>query len=163
MSAYIVEKRHIDFLVQVTCDFTVYVHHGGTARQYTGAETAEERRKLGQMLIDECVKSVTFRYSNSRQEIQDNLPGAWEGGHTYEPAKGVWTDLNIAQVAQSCSCFSYQACEHPGWEASKAHAVIQGIEKACLSRIRGYEDAEWGAPKDEPNAISLLAVSRGEA
>ena len=48
--------------------------------------------------------------------------------------------IALIKLAQS---YAYQACEHPAWEASRAHALIRGLIDAQIARLPGYESAPW--------------------
>jgi hypothetical protein len=48
--------------------------------------------------------------------------------------------IAIIKLIQS---YSYQSCEHDGWEASEAHRWVASLEHGLLMKIPGYEQAEW--------------------
>ena len=66
-----------------------------------------------------------------------------------QEAKRAWS-VPIVEILKSCSCFEYQACEYDDWHKSKAHKVINAIRKECITRLPGYEEAQWGYTTDNP-------------
>ena len=101
--------------------------------------------EIGQMLWDENIASVEYRYSDSRHEV---LPGpANESGYVYfHEDTTVGYRWNPAQILKATDCYEYQSCEHPGWWSSSAKAFIDVLRKLAWTRVAGYEDAQWGHP-----------------
>ena len=51
----------------------------------------------------------------------------------------------IAKVAR---CYSYQSCEHDGWEASNAKTIIDIVEERYSEDLPGYAKMPWGISGD---------------
>lgn len=135
MSAYVVSKDEIDILV------TAGIHV--VEDEYSVPD--EQASEVGQRLLDECVRSVSYRYPN---DDLGELPGTYDE-ETIVP--GI-APVSIAQwltpyaftrperepsrddVAEAISCYEYQSCEHPEWEASWARSYCLGLT-AQLSRL----------------------------
>lgn len=143
MSAFIVSKQQIDVLVaagiKVACEDTDRV-------------SPERCSELGQKLLDECVRSVSYRYSDS--DLGD-LPGTFQSetipGTSETIEYGEWlTPYRYHQpaeifreiVADEIGCYEYQSCEHPEWEDSFARHYCVGL-RASLTEIPP-------APQPEP-------------
>lgn len=143
MSAFVVGKEHINAMIQAgrrTSEhpYTLRWRHEGHCYELT--EVTEAR--TGRMLIDECVRSVRYRYP---VENDDNLPG---------PIGSYWLDEYKApgyfgrqptavEALKLISCYEYQSCEHPDWEASEAFAFCAALRHALIAQLPGYQDAPW--------------------
>lgn len=145
MSAFVVSDGHIRFLVDMILHVSdspqgadVRTHKGRKVTRY--ATTAQEvgATELGRILLTENYASVNYRYREN-----DTAP---EYTHPLGlPHAGL--NFDAAQVAKSVHCYQYQACEHPGWEESDAKYITDQLLQSLLTRMPGYEAAEWGAPK----------------
>ena len=157
MSAYIVEREHIVYLVQAAMHRALYPcqngpalswiwdidHEAGAYKRETFHEPGDSVR-VGNMLWDENRESVSYRYQDG-----ENLPGPIGENYTIT-AKDFHIPLahvDPVQVLKACDCYEYQACEHRGWEDSEAHAFIQALRERAYQALPGYDEAEWGAPK----------------
>ena len=138
MSAYIVSDATIDALVTFA--------KSGSWTMVEGTEQA-----IGDLLVAENYKSVNYRY-----------------GETDEPHKYTYhfmlTPANQTPVVilKLCANYEYQACEHPEWEASKAHDIIKRIEAKAIRELPGYDDAPWGLYERQrtTGAVRLSALCR---
>jgi hypothetical protein len=98
------------------------------------------------MLWKENMISVAHRYSGPVEE----LPGdryVEDGITKPDVAAQAVIAFNAVQVLKACNCLEYQSCEHPGWEASEAHAFLQALKDKAVRALPGYETARWGAPR----------------
>lgn len=162
MSAFVVNRDHIRYLVSAVQSLSIVGRLNGSLtwiwNQNDETETYDrgelkpgdnaEASRVGGMLTIENVRSVMHRYPDTSLE-KANLPG--EVGDDYMYGKHVpWSyyatpDIFPEQVIMACRCYEYQACEHPGWRASEAHAFIKALERYAVSGlIRQYED---GVPR----------------
>lgn len=145
MSAFICDRDHIVYLVQAA--------NTRRLNRYGGKNmTAEEMRAVGQMLWNENVRSVSHRYPN---EPTSDLPGPCEEIYTIDESDFDRPLLTVdpVQVLKSCDCYEYQACEHPEWGESEAKRYIDGLRKRAWQSFPGYEDAEWGGPKEKARKV----------
>lgn len=97
--------------------------------------TRESGLEVANELFRENVKSVNYRYD------EKDVP---------EPIKKLnkFSDYSLPQIAKAVSCLSYQSCEHPDWEKSKAKSFLDHIlSMAIQKQFPEYEEKEWGAPK----------------
>jgi hypothetical protein len=153
MSAFILGKDHIDYLVTAAIDlgtngwYGVYFTTWGVRCRVdiTSCDT------VGTMLIKENIASVQYRYHG---ESLDTLPGPIDKTelldyeyHRFRPFDGHDIDT-IAQVVKAVACYEYQACEHPEWEDSGAKRVCDAIVKGYIMRLPGYEDAQWEVERE---------------
>lgn len=106
--------------------------------------------RAGQMLWDECVASVRYRYSGT---ATGELPGPIGETFVYAEHEGFPFHLHgrvpftLYDVAKAVRCYQYQSCEHPGWEGSEAKAFTDALVSAYLSAQPEYDAAEWGPPQ----------------
>jgi hypothetical protein len=108
MSAWIVSSAHIDVLVNAAAAYDLLA---GKDPQLTGA-----------MLWRENHRSVNARY----------------GEQTRTPSYRLQTTeatLLPAAVVHAVSCYSYQSCEHGGWEASISRKLCDALVAAAESRM----------------------------
>ena len=129
MSAYIVSRKHIAYLV------TAYQRYG----EYLPERNPTE---LGNLLWQENIKSVKYRYHD---KPIDQLPGGLIGEaclytHRVFPP----LSLDPLWVIKACECFEYQSCEHPDWQQFEAYRVVASIKSAAIHHLPGYEQAPWG-------------------
>lgn len=143
MSAFIVEKSHINAMVQA--GLAAGRKYNSSLRWYYNGEwkeldheTADE---IGQMLLDENIKSVSHRYDDS--PITD-LPGRIDADYllpfSHSPLSRVPTPVEALKIT---SCYEYQACEHSEWEASEAKAFCTALKENTIDMLSGYEEAPW--------------------
>ena len=179
MSAYIVDKVEIDLLVRAA----LHAHraqYAGDGRFFSWWRTDEEGEfagwnelrvnaedmsgddykqyvtpsTLGQILVNENVTSVGYRYSTpgrtvyygaeaaAEMEDDDMLPGPCDryyiGPYVYADPR---RDLTPGEVFQAIDCLDYQSCEHPGWRKSEAFAFLTSLRKAYCDRVAYDESA----------------------
>lgn len=150
MSAYIVDRAHIRFLVEAAS--RVGAHTRSFFSWYYKGERGELRpgdcdraSGLGALLWRENLASVSYRY---RGEQEESLPGPGNDG----PRNGYTHALSIntikpIDVLKALDCYEYQSCEHPEWNDSEAKAVCTALRHAAISNLPGYDAAPWGAPE----------------
>ncbi len=169
MSAYVVERDHIRYMVEAAVSGT---YHSGGLRWVTGSRVEgtaqchtldqgdlEHAARIGQMLWDENVKSVCYRYDEPADST--DLPGPVGETYTYEVHPLTSSTVDPLAVFQVLSCYEYQTCEHPGWNDSEAYTIVQAIKDKMIRRIS--DDAPgWGdVPKLQPfTGISLSSLIR---
>lgn len=162
MSAWVVNKRHIDLLVRAA---ECYGKQGGQGSRmqwwqvdedgnYAGwryLEASEDDRdeyytlsQLGQMLVSENVRSVHHRYPDDDPDLGE-LPGPidayYMGPYVYSDPGKV---LTPGELFKALDCYDYQTCEHDGWRKSEAFAFCVQLRDAACRKVSDYEDAPWG-------------------
>ena len=126
MSAFIVSDSHINALVRYASRHKVGVSYGATVMRLNafGNEQA-----VAQILFEENVKSVNYRYSESETTQIE-----------YDQGAPILTAIQAIKAAQ---CLRYQSCEHPAFEDSLASKFIEAIIADAIPRLEGYDSAEW--------------------
>jgi len=126
MSAFIVNHNHISALVRWACRANVSVYCGTPSRHL---DIPGNEQEICDLLLGENVTSFNYRY---RQSVEDRM--------IYDAFA---TSLRPIDVIKACHCLEYQSCEHDGWEASTAKAIVEAVEAAAIRALPGYEAAAW--------------------
>lgn len=129
MSAWIVSKTHIDYIVTAVI------------RAELSGRSPDE---IGRMLWRECLASVAYRYP---QDGDGERPGPI-GFRDADVDAYTWTEtpeLTPAGLDKTLGCYRYQSCEHPGWEGSEAD-VITGKLRSALN----VDSSEWPDEDEVP-------------
>lgn len=133
MNAFLVSKKHIDFLVSAA-----YLWGRTDLRRYLPREYANkdvDASDVGRLLWTENLASVAHRYGpqldaphteNYRHQIDLSAPN------------------RAVEVIKSIQCLEYQSCEHDGWESSAAHCFLQNLKSEAIRNLPGYDKAPWG-------------------
>jgi hypothetical protein len=158
MSAFVVDKVHIDAMVWAALAATSYGRpfswYWNDARNEVTTENADE---VGQMLIDQCVKSVSHRYSGAKLT---DLPGPcdayWVVPYHYKPPV---IKPELVESLKNIRHYEYQACEDEDWEATTAYAFCLSLTESLIMKLQGYEAAPWGWEMKE---IELRAKAQGK-
>jgi len=136
MSAWIVDKEHIIFMVKAWEQILIE------------KPSADELAEVCTMLYWENAKSVGYRYSK-RYKREDYVitPEEYTACH--------WDCIEWPQVMKSISCYEYQSCEHKGWNKSKAKAwANESYRNAAYYACEDNPSLIWGAPAP----LALLPV-----
>jgi len=155
MSAFIVSKGHIDAIIDVAMHGPKdcgpkYPGDGWSAPYWHGEEgdTLNPRidtDQVGTLLWLECQRSVAARYPNDKD-------GDWPGPiglrlsdilcYSYDERPRSQR-LTAIQALKALDYYEYQSCEHNGWEGSPARAFCDSLRRAIISRLPGYDEADW--------------------
>lgn len=120
MSAYQVSPKHIAALT-------------ANARRYSRAGANDlDVAAMAECLAQANADSVNARYNESEPAV--------EFGPT-DFDMGEYTRLSPVACLKALQCFEYQACEHPGWDASEAAAHCRAFRTIFISALPGYADA----------------------
>lgn len=150
MSAFVVSKTEIAYLVEAGAVWRVYAEVPGELQRGPLPDERRAREALGQMLSDENVRSVNARYrEDDEAETYDEQP------------RMLWHSFDPVQVIKCAHCYEYQSCEHEGWAHSKAKGYIDSLIKCAIGKLPGYNAAKWGAPEPTPGLTSLSDLLSG--
>lgn len=148
MSAWIVDKRHIDVLVAAAEQLEISLKPFG----FSASAPGKLRDELGAMLWAENHASVNARY----REDTETPP------YSFEPVRV--EALSFAVVMKAIGCYCYQSCEHDGWETSNARAFCQAlgcsVAESYASKMPEYTAAPWGI---EPGHVAFNVPARWAA
>jgi len=126
MSAFIVTDSHINALVRYASRHKVGVSYGATVMRLNAFDNEQA---VAQILLDENVKSVNYRYTESETTSIN-----------YDRGAPILTAIQAIKAAQ---CLRYQSCEHPAFENSLADKFIEAIIADAIPRLEGYDSAQW--------------------
>lgn len=150
MSAFVVGKDHIDFLVTsiVECPrrhphgplLSIYVPDEAAPYGYR-VEYANDRTGLGRLLLAENVASVTARYpdmpASERRLYRDMI-----NSYSYERVRELDRFPHpVAAVVKAWECYEYQSCEHDGWRESIARRWMEAAIRRWIDTLPGMDDA----------------------
>ena len=127
MSAYLVEREHIAFLVEAA-----------RCLHPRGSYDIGQADRLGQDLWTENQRSVRECYRDDTEE------DVYYGAH-----RALHTRFDPLQVLMSIACYAYQSCEHDGWERSSARQFCEQLRSWAIAALPGYDACIWGAPKED--------------
>lgn len=126
MSAWVVEKMHIDILL----------HLG----QKHGQVDPGDATLMGQSLWLENVRSVNYRYAHDQEgQVDEDTARAYVA-----PRAPLRLTLTTAAALKAVDCYEYQSDNHPGWEGSDAWRFCRGLRAEILRTMPGYDAAPWG-------------------
>jgi len=149
MSAWIVNREHIIYLVKAAKIFKVVLSHTRFGRKiYRFEEMSDDTLlEFAQTIYNENVKSVSSRYPD---DPVDELPGPTDGTTLTlkDVTDTVWNTraFDPVQVIKSADCYDYQSCEHDDYEKSLASDFIKTLISHATGKLDGYDGAEWGRP-----------------
>lgn len=127
MSAFIVDKNHIDAMVtaaKMDRDFSFY-HDGKRYKM----DTIDACNLIGQALTAQNYRSVNHRYSES-----DEVP---EYQFSYN------MNFKHVEIMKACQCYDYQACETDDYYETFAYAFSKTLFRSQAYRLPGYDAAKW--------------------
>jgi hypothetical protein len=133
MSAFIVRKKHIDYVV--------------TAAVAAKAIPASEADETGRMLWRENLNSVAHRYP--RDTGKGDRPGPRDFQDS-DVETYVWEETAVLKgnsLRETIGCLNYQSCEHPGWHTSEAYQLLELLKPAEDKSPRGKQEENatpWG-------------------
>ena len=126
MSAFIVTDTHINALVRYASRHKITVAYGNPTMRLN---VSAHEQEVAQLLIDENIKSVNYRYSEAETSLIEYDRGA--------------PILSAIEAIKAAQCLRYQSCEHSDYEESIAFKLIETIISDAIPRLEGYESASW--------------------
>ena len=152
MSAYVVDKAHINAMVQFGL-LHIHHYHGPMVWYHNGEShylTRETEDAVGQMLLDECVRSVCYRYEDC--SITD-LPGRTDAEYLLPfQAYPIYNVPSPVEALKLIACYDYQSCEHPEWPQSESYQFCDSLRDLAVNQLPGYDDAPWSWTPQHDNA-----------
>jgi len=142
MSAWIVYPDHVSYLVAGALELAP---DGFLVSGSDRLLTPHTKDAIGQLLMDENVRSVGYRYS---RDTFDELPGPVDktGIRDY---RHIELDLPFEPIVllKQLDCYEYQSCECPDWPKTDAHAfceAVRGLAEATLpAASQRLERSQW--------------------
>jgi len=177
MSAYVVDKAHIDAILRAAEALLQRAGYGLTwyARDPAGM-TDQERQaayrrldhsdldEVGQMLLDECVASVGDRYQDDGiTDLPGPIDAYWLIPYKYDRRAGEGPGCSAPSPVETLKlvhCYIYQSCEHDGWKDSEARRFCRALEGTSARLVPGYDEAPWGWPPEPEPVAAVVVVQR---
>ncbi|MBD2745921.1 hypothetical protein IC232_04330 [Microvirga sp. BT688] len=146
MSAYFVDKLHIDVLVSGAIDFAcaARLSKGGdliVALQENGTE-------LGKMLWAENARSVNYLDALVYQRTNSAL-NEIVGFYGFEYRRNLCPTV----IAKALTSYEHQACECPDFENTLAYDFASRLSRCLTKKLPGWDKAPWGI--DFPEQIAV--------
>lgn len=167
MSAFVVDKAHIDVIVFAGLRAPAVSLQGGKLHWYARdpdrvyaeagggdagwEEMGKARRELnpetvnrvGQMMLDENLRSVFHRYPDTLEGgcVPGSIDEEWREPYRYRyPMR--W-GFNAVEALAAINSLEYQSCEHPEWDDSEAHTFCEALTGSLIRALPGYAEAPW--------------------
>jgi hypothetical protein len=145
MSAFVVNKSHIDVLVWYAMRPNGF--HGPTSYWWNGeTHMITDRDQVGNLLLAENVRSVNARYDD-----HEPVPT-----YSYRMPTRAYSEV---EVIKACDCLKYQSCETDDYRETEAYAALNAIREKAIHALAGYDDADWEIEDSNRNDESLTIVS----
>ena len=164
MSAYICSPSHIGVLAAYAAvnDCAIY--------EWRMSNNILTAQNVAKGLALENIRSVAHRYPND-EDGQRPGPGLKDAdiieacqiyaGHFAKRMGGVIVMaedvLEPVQVLKLVRSLDYQSCETEDWEMTLAAQQLRWISGEAISRLPGYEDADWSFTGSLPEIEALYA------
>lgn len=143
MSAFVVDKSTISAIIDGALKNGA--RYRSTFKWYHNNEwhelTLSNADAIGQMLLNENIKSVSYRYQDS--QVTD-LPGRTDASYIIPYKHPIFgKQYPVIQIIKLINCLDYQSCEHPEWDSSESKSFLDGLKNALICDLPGYEDSKW--------------------
>ena len=132
MSAFIVNKKHIDYIMTAWQNSQNQYYNNSDKNYYTNLQAEQD----GQMLWAENFLSVNFRYKES-----DHSPA-----YKFERIN---EKINYLQALKFVHCLDYQACETDDYNESKAYKLLLKMAWNLTCMIPEYDGLQWEYQQSE--------------
>jgi hypothetical protein len=151
MSAFVVGNDHIAAMTELavgrgaSTDAVYWDEKGdGVCKRIQ----REDFDRIGQLLLDENVRSVNYRYKADDVGVFVDPPYL----------QGPTAVEGLSMVV----CYQYQSCETPDWEQSAAYRLCEAIIHKLIRHLPGYDDApwEWKGPAEKRYSLMDMASGR---
>lgn len=147
MSAWIVEKAHIDALVHAGILYGIEMRGHGVVKK-------ENATDVGRDLWIENIRSVAYRYP--RESFADLPgPGLKPDGYRFEEIE----PMSAVALFKAAECYSYQSCETKDYDDTPSGVYIesliaaiaseQGTTKDLICDTPEYENTPWGLEEED--------------
>lgn len=147
MSCFILDKTHIDLLVDV---FELGPSNGRKCAPWgwysfalTPGPDESYTDNLGRVLWDTNVDSYYHRYEDAHKTDPDAHDVARTYRHQPRRIAPGQPRMTPVQALRAISSYQYQSCEHPEWETSLAKRLTDDLRIALIQTLPGYDSAPW--------------------
>ena len=141
MSAFVVSDKHISAIVQAVYGtdyrgFNTWRYLGDPEPTQEQAATLAKAQQEANILMQECHRSVAFRYKHHADVPQAPWQGKVKLDLNAEPVGAV-------QALKLIQCLDYQSCETDDWDNTTACKLLDRYRRLLVSKLPGYDDCHW--------------------
>lgn len=141
MSAFVQSSDHIDLLVTALVRYDVLVNVKGSVKALENIDVSD-LYAVGCLLLEENVKSVLARYGDAIKPDEQAEYAADIFSYHYQSVLLSPSTLGadpVVALLLAVSGYTYQACEHEGWETSGARMLMEHLQAALMERLPGMD------------------------
>ena len=141
MSAFVLSTDHIDLLVTALVRYDVRASVKGGIGAPANIDLSDPHA-VGRLLLEENVKSVLARYGDGVEADEQADYAADIFSYHYERVVLSTSTLGAEPAVAlllAVSCYVYQACEHGGWETSRARMLMEHLEATLMEGLPGMD------------------------
>lgn len=154
MSAYLVNRYHIDMLIKAGLKQDHSHPLGWKGPEGWASLTRQTVDRAGRMLWTENLKSIAYRYPDDESGERPGPIGLTD----FEIAAYAWTDhqhdISAVQALKALDCYEYQSCEHPEWDTSEAKTFCESLHSHLIGLLPGYDEAAWEL--EDPTPVTAI-------
>jgi hypothetical protein len=164
MSAYICNPEHIGILAAYAAAERCAIY------PWQGDNIILTAQNVAKGLALENIRSVAHRYPNDKDGdrpgpcLKDaDIVEACQiyAGHFAKRIGGVIVDASLilepVEVLKLVQALDYQSCETDDWHMTLAARQLRWISSEAISRLPGYDDAQWSFDGTLPEVEALYA------
>lgn len=154
MSAFLVDREHIRFLISAAQDRSLLGRENKLSwyhdrqRKELLPDDRDGASSAGQMLWDANLKSINARYPDTVGK-PENVPGRIGETYIYAHSRSWGKRINPVEALKAIACFDYQACEDAGYWESEARDFLDSLTKVLIQALPGYDEAAWEVNGEE--------------
>lgn len=126
MSAFLCSNKHLSTIVRAAIP-------GSGVATFPYGDKRLTRKELGQLLLDENIRSLKARYGDRHGVIESETRFRMELVEYPDPVAAI----------KLINSYQYQACESDDWEQTEAYKVSEAIKDGLTRHLPGYDDAPW--------------------
>lgn len=168
MSAWLVDKVHIDLLVELALRGPADAQRRGDwqpeyhAHPRVGERAEPDPDGLGRMLWGENLRSVAYRYPADEGGGRPGPAGLSDEAIAAYHFERPGYRLTVAEAMMALHCLDYQACECPDYQETPARRWLHETAFVLGMYAPGADDSPWGWDRAEIDKRRIAPISRLE-
>ena len=180
MSAFLVSKAHIDYLITAGLVLPKRLISGSRLRWFLrppedqDGEVYREGEPWGPGLatwIERTERTLTYDNADevgamlwaTNQDSVNHRYAETSIEHAYRFEEVL--DIDPVWTLKALDCYEYQACEHPQYLTSEARFFVEALRDTAIGLVDGYRDAPWEITSEDvilSHPSSVPAADREE-
>jgi hypothetical protein len=125
MSAWIVSKAHIDFLVSAGKHFGIRVDNDNGELVYA----EKDPDQIGQILWNENYRSVNYRYEENNSAPEYHYDARFDGATDFGGLSG------LGFLRKTLGCYNYQSCETDDYYKTVARSIVSTLYECAADSL----------------------------